>query len=237
MLEKIKNSIPIITIGLIVIGVLKQVIFYENFNVPINYFISLSEIGIIFSYDLVIIGGIFLCVIFSGILEFDVQLENEKQLEDNAEKGEKKARNVFAIVFLTLAVIAFFGMMVASMLKAPYSIKIIGSTCIVFFTLCYKYFDITSRSVKFIKILSVPFLLISMTASILIYTAFQIISIENGKYIGTQIIINDATKYISSDSTFYIGKTADYIFFYNKNDKHTTVIPTSEVKKLELYSK
>lgn len=66
-------------------------------------------------------------------------------------------------------------------------------------------------------------------------TGEELESVEKGKYKGTTIITSD-TKYVSDDSSYYIGQTSGYIFFYNK-DKHTTIIPISDVKKLEMYSK
>jgi hypothetical protein len=62
----------------------------------------------------------------------------------------------------------------------------------------------------------------------------EIETTESGKYRGTKIITNDST-YISTDSAYYIGQTSNYVFFYNKKESYTTVLPTREVKKLELH--
>ena len=64
----------------------------------------------------------------------------------------------------------------------------------------------------------------------------EIQNVDNGRYTGTKIVTKDST-FKSTDSAFFIGQTSNYIFFYNKKDKHTSIIPASELKEIELFFK
>lgn len=58
---------------------------------------------------------------------------------------------------------------------------------------------------------------------------------KNGKYIGTTIICKDSSqKHISTKDYFYVGKTENFIFFYNNNDSSSNIIPVTEVKLFHL---
>lgn len=57
----------------------------------------------------------------------------------------------------------------------------------------------------------------------------EVNGIENKKYLGTVISTKDNT-YNTSDSSYYIGKTASYVFIHNKYDSSNIIIPTEEIK-------
>jgi len=57
---------------------------------------------------------------------------------------------------------------------------------------------------------------------------------EKGIYTGTKIYTKDST-YVSDSTHFYIGKTTNYYFIYNKDKKSTLVLPEREVSKFELH--
>ena len=60
MLKKIWPSLPHLSLCIIILALLKNFLYYFNFNVPIKYFIGLSELGLLVSGDLLILVPLFL---------------------------------------------------------------------------------------------------------------------------------------------------------------------------------
>lgn len=56
--------------------------------------------------------------------------------------------------------------------------------------------------------------------------------VNDGKYLGTRVILKDETIIFSDSSKSYIGQTSGYIFYYHFKAKEVQVIPQSEVKLL-----
>lgn len=56
---------------------------------------------------------------------------------------------------------------------------------------------------------------------------------NHGYYEGTEITIDGYNTFTSSDKKYYIGKTKQFIFFYDSEKKETDVIPISSLKKMK----
>lgn len=54
MTKKIVEHIPVLTALIIVIGVIKLTLYYQNFGISIKYFIGLSEIATTVADDLLL---------------------------------------------------------------------------------------------------------------------------------------------------------------------------------------
>lgn len=54
LLKNLVANIPLITLYILIFGIIKQLLFYRNFHLPIKYFLGLTEIGLIVSDDLII---------------------------------------------------------------------------------------------------------------------------------------------------------------------------------------
>ena len=82
------------------------------------------------------------------------------------------------------------------------------------------------------------FTFIFLISVVMIKAGYDIFLIEKGKYSGTTITTSDTSQpYISNDTAFFIGKTDRYIFFYNKKQQSTTIIPTDQITKMVIKSK
>ena len=49
--------------------------------------------------------------------------------------------------------------------------------------------------------------------------------------------MKDKPPYVTNDSLFFIGKTSDYLFLYNKKDSTATILPTTVIDKIILRKK
>lgn len=52
-------------------------------------------------------------------------------------------------------------------------------------------------------------------------------------YKGTEFILEDANVIISNEQKYYIGKTKQFLFFYDSNKEETEVIPISNIKRMK----
>lgn len=68
MLKQISSLIPIFSVIIIILGISSQLLYYSNFNLPIKYFIGLSELGLVVADDLLTI--IPISIIYLGIVFF-----------------------------------------------------------------------------------------------------------------------------------------------------------------------
>lgn len=225
MTKKIIENIPIFTALIIVIGIIKLTIFYQNFSVPIKYFIGLSEIAITVAGDLLHI--LFIYAVLKAIQLIFINIKPNFTLFSSTDK-----LNLF---FSLLFVIINIGLLIWGFLEKEYYRKIINSAWIYFF------FLLTVMQTKLVKEFfnknrEFSFALY-LFALILFYitnmTAREIRSVTNGKYKGTTIVTSDTT-YVSNDTSYYIGQTDKYLFLYNTS-KHCIILPVSEIKQLDVH--
>ena len=109
--------------------------------------------------------------------------------------------------------------------------------CIVFFypIVLFQTVALYKESAKknFIKkVIHFGFLLFVILGAVIILAIGYVDATEKGEYTGTKIFTKDST-YVSDKNHFYIGKTQNFYFIYNKNSS-TLVIPEREVTKFEL---
>lgn len=62
-LKRLGTYLPLLSVLIILLGIIKQILYYSNFNLPIKYFLGISELGIIVSDDL-IIGALVLIIMY-----------------------------------------------------------------------------------------------------------------------------------------------------------------------------
>lgn len=249
MLKKIWTSVPQLSLLILILALLKLLLYYNNFNVPIKYFIGLTELGLLIADDLFITLSLIIFAYF--IITFKIGTKKETQEEgslvsdkkNTSQTTESKKGKILDRIMPFIGVGIFILMMVVVPIfiifnASSYSEQILGASmlAVVFFYFIYitkyekleKYF--TSQVMGLF--LFIPLFLLIFFSQ----TSGEIQSVESGAYIGTKIVTVDST-YTSTDTAYYIGQTTNYIFFYNQKDKHTTILPMDEVKKLELYRK
>jgi|GEM_PF-6346335 len=234
---KLGISIAQISVMVIVLSILKQVLYYKNFNVPIESFLDLSGLGLIISADIVTLFPFVLFVaLFLSLLFAWARSHEKKQLVLNKENNKKPAqisqKFLIGLLVLSMAIPAILGIVKTSnfyymAVKNIGSIFIYGSLILVaVFTLFYK-----DKSMS----LAVTLSTLSFFIGIFFFKlGTDIAHAEIGSYKGTEIYVGDKPPLISNDSTFYIGKTDKYIFIYDKHSKSTTVLPSETITKIVL---
>ncbi|MGF2413598.1 MAG: hypothetical protein ACQUYJ_14800, partial [Ferruginibacter sp.] len=95
--------------------------------------------------------------------------------------------------------------------------------------------------VVFLKVEKANILMLSLSClGIFLYAysmklGMDIARTQSGRYNGTEIYVGDKKEpIVSCDSSYFIGKTENYVFTYNKNQDKATIIPSSSVTKIIL---
>ena len=226
MTKKIIEHIPILAALIIVIGIIKLTLFYQNFSLPIKYFIGFSEIATTVADDL-----LFLLLIYAILKTIELVFRDVKP-NFTLFSSQDKLNLFYSVLFVIINV----GLLIWGVLEKEYYRKIVNSAYSYFFlflTLMQTKFakDFFDKNKDFLFILY--FFLLALL-NIVNITSREIKAVIKGKYKGTTIVTNDTT-YISTDTSYYIGQTEKYVFLYSTS-KHCVILPISTIKKLDIYT-
>ncbi|RZK12904.1 MAG: hypothetical protein EOO46_01330 [Flavobacterium sp.] len=238
VLKKGIEYIPAISVFIILLGLLKQIVYYLNFDVPIKYFMGISELTVVISDNLLLAIPL---VIFLLILFYILDTQENKAVDTTEEEREiikKKAdyaRKInkrlgrILMPMIAITIVLFF-------LADTYILKVMIGLFFSYQMLFFFPVFFLDKAINFERKLAdtkVFLLIYCCSFYIVLVSVLEIKRIEKGFYTGTQIITEDST-YISTPQTYFIGKTEGYIFIHNKKEKNVLVLPTSGLKKMLL---
>lgn len=246
MIKKIGEYIATFSLLIIVLGIIKQMLYYMRFNLPVKYFINLSEIGLLISDDLLLVGT-FISLISIGLLinpkkmswvEQSVyidKIEDQYKNLDLNTKRKVKRLTFFQVITYVILGISFF---LIWGLGNDYITKMFGivgliASILSFILEFYKkliYKHLSQSNFFAISILS--FFLMFIVAK----TGYDVEKVEKGKFTGTTVVTNDTT-FVSTSLSYFIGKTEKYLFIYNTKDSSTEILPAESIKEIRLKSR
>lgn len=247
--------IPAFTVILIIFGIIKLHLYYIGFGISILDFIDLSEILPMVSIDLMsVVLTLFVIIYFLFYLTSRNESSKPEDYETvmNEQKNEELYKYIISLwsikqknsfIFYISVIVRF------TLMLCPVFCIIIG----------YAYPDHSLKLVSFqLLVISFPLSLLVFVPELIKYILnkpltmlliyffvlawfFYIQLIKNdyartmvGAYRGTIVQTRDSTKsYISDREYFYIGKTKSYVFYYNKKDSSSTIIPVSEIREIK----
>lgn len=226
MTRKLIEHIPILGALIIILGIIKLLIFYNCFDLPIKYFVGLTEITIIIAEDILLF-----ILIYFILLSVEILIKDNIKKEFTLFSSKDKANLILSIFVLVVNV----GLLIWNLQEKEYYRQIVNSAY------TYIFLFITIRQTKFIKEYlemnkEFSFFLLFLALTLLhvtITTSKELKLVINGKYDGTKIVTNDTT-YISSKSCYYIGQTDKYLFMYQP-PKRCIILPTSTIKQIDFY--
>ena len=274
--------IPLVTGGLIVLGITKLLFYYKLFNINVLSFLEFGEIITSF-LDTVI--ALIACLSITSFLfikifneskrvseiekdlqknieiiaeikskdeEFEIKdkrieafiQENLKPLEIHTEQSYKSLRGLF-YVSLVIFVLIYAALFISYYpnWQTPLRIMFFGvftMLCTFIFIKFYKKQNsILIRNILLVTILFMIAELLTIYTSITDYVSVKHNKCNQGTriYFNNETFLKDSTHIHNSDSsTFYIGKTNNYIFVYSTKENTTSVYPMSSVIKIEIKS-
>jgi len=232
--KNFKSAFPYLYFLIVILNLIKQGIYYFHFNIGIQDYIGLSELLLpIANFATPIMAFILICCFYLWFVENNpvVVYRREKLIMENAKWTKIFWTEIRVTLFSLVAGIIF---------------SIIGEWLFVFTLVAVEliiiypvisYFIIKNLDNSYQKKLNPYLLLVPLFITLIIFfiigTVMEENKVENGIYSGTKIYTKDTT-YFSNSVHYYIGKTTNYYFIFNKDRQSSTIIPEREVIKFEL---
>lgn len=243
----IKNT-SLITGILIYLGFFELWIYYKIFNLNIIYYIDFSEIIVSFLGDILILILISIGLIYSYYM-FNIKFNLQEELKNIEEKSKIKYSKRLVKILKgysgTFIGIFIIGIMIFFLFKTNV-LKWIG-VVIILQNILYIPFDIIIQEIRIAyynkhkelastNIFVYIFEFIAILLMLSFFTLNEAQSVKNYYYYGTEVTIN--SNVMKSDSIeYFIGKTRNYIFFYNDTAKVARIFPMDDVKEIRLKTK
>ena len=235
-LKEIGITIPIISLFVAFLGIIKTYLFYNHFQIEIGNYIGLSELTSLIIYDIVRIlpYTITVALMFTGggkiITNFkkkaDKKVDEKKKVNTPKKVDENELVNKIASILGLLFLVALLAYFIYYLITKSSSIMVIP----MFFLMIASIF--IGIKIPHLALL-MQILFVGLVLLLLRFLEFEIYDIEHKKYLGTVISTKDNT-YITSDSSYYVGKTASFVFIHNKYDFSNTIIPAEEIKLMKI---
>lgn len=224
-LEIITKLLPFGSIILVLFSSIKLVTYYKIFNIPIVDFIEFSEFLTLFIDDMLSY------LTYFGIAIILYLVDSNFENDEGVETQKIDSQNLKKIITIILAIIVLVFLALALVYSNSNSeIVTITSTCINFL-LCLAYVFCSTIKFNF----TYPFFLIVAILNYVIkdglFDAYNLI--ENKDKINYVIFYDD--KIIQTTDTIkYIGKTEKYIFIYDIEKKAARILPTENLKEINV---
>ena len=212
-----KQLLQLSTPIFIVLGIAQLTSYYNQFGLNILNYLEFSEILISFLN--------YLSLYLFFIIPFYILI---------IVNTSKKVKTTLIILLIT-AILYLFYATVNTANENLNSYKITIGTCMTISLIL----SVCSDQLKIGQNVSEIFVLItfSLIVGVTIAGIVQAKDVKNHHiFSGTTTFIN-GNEIESSDTVYYIGKTNNYIFYYNSKQKHPIVYPMDKVDKIEIVIK
>lgn len=247
MREKIIESSVVIGALLIFFGFLKQYWYYNSFGIPIHQYLSLDEILILFFADLAYICElvlwvslyiVFLCVLLKVInLIWGNKINSNVEISDTNDTVGNVLDNLFEnkkivfwifIISLLLTVIGVFWFYYTNSLTSIIYLALFSCQTVLSFL------DWLKNGIKMELSIIV---IVVMGLFVLLYCKnINDVRETKSSYNFYTIELNNTTIETSLD-TLYLGKSQDYIFFYNNIKSESIIVKNDEINSIKIFKK
>lgn len=242
-MKKIGVTIAEISSIIILYGLTKQILYYNYYGIPINNFIGITEIGILISEELLIIVPVTSIYIGFWIhakrrFENRTNKKGKPEIEIAEIEGEKaKKRTPNSQIFYSGVLIAYsLGMELIAINRIipTYIILFVIISVVIFLFILFLLLEsFLWHLIKTDEMFSAIIVGFITTIMVIYYTGIEIKNTNQGMFTGTIIKVANKT-YLSTDTSYYIGKTKDFIFFHNVNSSSNEIIPVNLVDEFRL---
>jgi len=253
-LKKITAILPLIGALLIFNGFLKLYLYYNHWGIRISDYLDFSEIILSFMNDLNILGfGVLMAALYGIIWVILIEVltsagskkdssisaiseapqeQNVKQKKTSGEQMEDFFEEAFKEHYRTIAIVCFAVAAISTCLfiRFPNLFWLYFSCALYIQFLLSILIPFVGSSEKLLANLIVCFGMIGFTMGV---AYFDIRQTEDSADLVRTVVKTEEGQIQSSSSIYLIGKTREYVFFYNDSLLQTKIIPSGEVKYIE----
>jgi hypothetical protein len=239
--------ISIITTLLLCAGIVSKTVYYFFFNVPITEFLSISEVLLLFTQDIIRYVLIFIIIfLIVTIFNYDKQKSDEKrffieycQIETLKKRIWRYLKKRFTtLVYYIFGILIFFTLLKDGS-KVIYLFGLYFSIDILYFIIRFIIFE-NKRKLRLKKQLKKEKRNLELSLTFGLHFLFFVICWSlvdvqkvkyEHKYINVSFTLSDTL--IKSDSSkYYIGQTEKYLFYYNSITDITTAFKKDNIKEI-----
>lgn len=245
MIQRASNFLKESVILVILYGLLRQIIYYTSFKVPIKYFLSLTDLWFALINEIFLIGP--LIIVFIWGYNSSINNNNKShQMEPNPSRDTElntqpltkikifKLRKVELVLY---ASILLFGILCIyySIISTNYATRFLFILTSLLAFLQVLLFKTLSRS-PISEHIYTHFCLVMTLFMIAFVTNHDVSRVKRGLYSGTKIITKDSI-YNTSVNVIFLGMTERYAIIHNLKDTSNVIIPLDAIQKIEMKMK
>lgn len=237
------EAYSIATIIILIGGLLRLYIYYKSFNVLILPFLDPAEIATIFFDNLLY----FLAFTILNVFVLSIIYKNHADTSNNSEETSFRKRlkdyGVYrynkAILFVILAILLYWiNIQIDHIYFYEYFLWILLLLVSIYLNPILILESKLALKKNNIKVSHLSLLFLTGSLNLIIFSAFSganeaYKAMSLNYYKGTEFEIGCDQKIISNDTTYYIGMTKQFVFFYDSKRKQTEVIPISKVNRMK----
>lgn len=241
--KHIFSYLPIIFPLILIFSVIKQLVYFNYFNVDIGYFLDLQEvINLLFTNAWYLFYMFFMLILMSL---FGLSRKSEYNLLKRPENTHNIKKSNFSkirffLIWGCLGVCLFlFYFMVnidffESLCFLVLMVYVIGTFSFIFSLILVNwYYDYELFGIRLIVLFRYTLALVFFLYCAFFFGRVESLLIKFGsKNHNVDIYFNNNTQFSGSDSTFYIGTMNDFIFIYNEKRDFTTAIKMESVDSI-----
>lgn len=234
LVEDTTKIIALLAIYILLTGFFQLFIYYELFNINITSYISTSEI-ILLSFSNLILILYFIGAVLALHLTYHFKIKPK-----DPDKAKASSNLIWYEVFLLVIILISAGIFAYIKKDDEYFywmiflLLMVATICINIVFLNKLLLGLKNGMRYTSKIFFGGITMAFITAfTILFADGIKIINIKFRKTFPQKISfqLKDGRMIAPKDSLYYLGKTENYLFIWNKNDDSTTIYPTSEIVK------
>ncbi len=225
-LENLKNLIPFLYLLLIISSAVKIITYYDGFGIAIVDYMELSEFIFSFLDDLYGYIVMLLGILIWGLIDDIIYPENGVSLtKEKLRKGKRKLYRDFAATLLLI----YGATTVTNIWFINWIVYVIAAISTL---VAYVFFYYRSQSIG--KLTKYYFLIPTLLVYGYLDAKFDLSVIKEKKNsFNVVLILKDET--VKTDSANrYLGKTNNYIFFYNIESKTATAYPNRDIMSIKI---
>lgn len=226
-IEKQLKYIPAISLLILISSLIKNYIYYDYFGININEFTSLSEFTLLFVSEI----KFYLIFILSLIIFLPfIFFKNYIQTKF----GEKIFSFTLTTSFTSILILSFPIRIIMTIINEN-DIVVIIEKCqdwlILFFI---SILLLIKKDTIFIRNLYLFFCFISLLIFSITKPYIDIEKVKRNQPNYNVEFISENKNYKTKRNYIYIGKTHEYLFIYNLNNKYTEIFKIQEIKNLKI---
>ena len=231
--DKLKRLFPLLNLLVIGLGLAKIVYYYKQFEINIIQYLELTESIILFFDDILKLFIFwFLPFIILNIF-IGHKIGNENAIVYEKISGTESFWKRL-LLFLKANLLFIISLIISTLLGKLYTFLLIIVLALYILTelkhTIRKYYNITLDSTYHNLII----MSIILTVNVYDRVITEVEQVRNHKYNKTTVYFKDKTSVKDEKQIIFLGKTHNFIFFYDTVNKESRIHPVSEIDKIVL---